>query len=203
MSNEIFESLYKQYEAMIYLFIKKYKGLLEEDDIRQCCCIAIVKAYKTYKDNKDTKFSNWIYNNMQWAIYKEIRDTKHLTRDCISLETKLDSDSDSLRLIDMLEDDMVDIEEEIEDKIMYETYKNEIINHLDPKKADVMIAKYFHGLTNRYIEKTMNITGVSNCVREARITLIRKSKLFREEYNRIHHIDDYTNPERIAFYSGC
>ena len=197
MSNEIFESLYKQYEAMIYLFIKKYKGLLEEDDIRQCCLIAIVKAYKTYKSNKDTKFSNWIYNNMQWAIYKEIRDTKHLTRDCISLETKLDSDSDSLRLIDMLEDDTVDIEEEIEDKIMYETYKNEIVNYLDPKKADVMILKYFECMPNNYIEKTLDITGVSNYVREARMTLIRKSVLFRQEYHRIKHISEYET-ERAA-----
>lgn len=203
MSNEIFESLYKQYEAMIYLFIKKYKGLLEEDDIRQCCLIAIVKAYKTYKSNKDTKFSNWIYNNMQWAIYKEIRDTKHLTRDCISLETKLDSDSDSLRLIDVLEDDTVNIEAEIEDKIMYEVYRKEIIRCLDSTKADVMILKHFQGVTNSYIEKTLDITGVSNYVIEARMTLIRKSKLFREEYNRIHHIDDYTNPERISLYSGC
>lgn len=197
MSNEIFESLYKQYEAMIYLFIKKYKGLLEEDDIRQCCCIAIVKAYKTYKDNKDTKFSNWIYNNMQWAIYKEIRDTKHLTRDCISLETKLDSDSDSLRLIDVLEDDTVNIEAEIEDKIMYEVYRKEIIRCLDSTKADVMILKYFECMPNNYIEKTMNITGVSNCVREARMTLIRKSVLFKEEYNRIHHINEYTNPSTV------
>lgn len=195
MSNEIFESLYKKYESMIYLFIKKYKGMIEEDEIRQACLIAIVKAHRTYNSHKDMKFSNWIYRNMQWEIYKEIRNTKHLTRDCVSLQTVLNSsEDDNMTLEDTLKDDNVNIQEEVEDRLMVQTYKDEIIRCLDQKKADAMILKYFEFMPNNYIEKTLDITGVSNHIRESRMTLIRKSKLFRSEYNRIHHIDDYSNP---------
>ena len=36
--------------------------------------------------------------------------------------------------------------------------------------------------------------AVSNYIRESRMTLIRKSLLFRNEYKTIHHINDYSNP---------
>ena len=78
-----------------------------------------------------------------------------------------------------------------------ETYKAEITANLDKKKADVMILKYFYNQNNNYIEKVLNITGISNYVRESRMTLIRKSLLFRNEYKRIHHIDEY-DTERVA-----
>ena len=199
MSNETFEHLYKKFENMIRVFIKKYKGLLEEEDIRQCCCLAIVKAYNTYESNRDTKFSNWVYNNMNWECLRQLRGIKHQDRNCVSLQTVLNSsEDDNMTLEDTLQDDNVDIQEEIEDKLMIQTYKNEIIRCLDLKKADVMILKYFECMPNNYIEKVLNITGVSNYIRESRMTLIRKSLLFRNEYRRIHHIDDYSNTERLA-----
>ena len=198
MSNEIFESLYKKYESMIYLFIKKYKGMIEEDEIRQACLIAIVKAHNSYNSNSSMKFSNWIYQNMQWEIYKEVRDTKHLTKDCVSLQTVLNSsEDDNMTLEDTLKDDNVNIQEEVEDRLMVQTYKDEIIRCLDQKKADAMILKYFEFMPNNYIEKTLDITGVSNYIRESRMTLIRKSSLFMAEYRRIHHINEYSNPAAI------
>lgn len=77
---------------------------------------------------------------------------------------------------------------------MVETYKAEITAHLDKKEADVMILKYFECMPNNYIEKVLNITGISNHIRESRMTLIRKSMLFRNEYKRIYGISDYSNP---------
>ena len=199
MSNEAFEALYKKFENMIKSFIRKYKGLLEEEDIRQCCCIAIVKAHNTYKDNRNTKFSNWVYNNMDWECLRQLRGIKHQDRDCISLQTSLNaSEDDNMTLEDTLQDDNVNIQEEVEDRLMVQTYKDEIIRCLDQKKADAMILKYFEFMPNNYIEKTLDITGVSNYIRESRMTLIRKSLLFRNEYRRIHHIDDYSNTERLA-----
>ena len=91
-------------------------------------------------------------------------------------------------------EDKVNIALEVQDKIMMEIYKAEILSNLDNKKADVMILKFFENMPNNYIEKVLNITGVSNYIRESRMTLIRRSKLFMAEYRRIHHIDDYSNP---------
>lgn len=193
MSNEAFEHLYKKFENMIRVFIKKYNGLLEEEDIRQCCCLGIVNAHNTYKSNRNTKFSNWVYNNMDWECLRQLRGIKHQDRNCISLQTVLNDSEDNITLEDTLQDN-INIQEEIEDKLMIQTYKAEITAHLDKRRADVMILKYFHNLPNSYIEKVTNTTGISNHIRESRMTLIRKSKLFRSEYNRIHHIDDYSNP---------
>ena len=80
---------------------------------------------------------------------------------------------------------------------MVQTYKDEIIRCLDPKKADVMILKFFENMPNNYIEKVLDIAGVSNYIRESRMTLIRRSKLFMAEYRRIHHINEYSNPAAI------
>ena len=90
--------------------------------------------------------------------------------------------------------DKINIALMVQDKIMTETYKAEILSRLDNKKANIMILKYFYNMPNSYIEKVTNTTGISNHIRESRMTLIRKSMLFRNEYKRIHHIDDYSNP---------
>lgn len=197
MSNETFEQLYKKFTGMINSFIKKYRGLLENDEIHQCCCLAIMKAYNTYNNHKDMKLSNWIYQNMEWQILRELsKENKH--KNIISVNSTIESSEGSIiEILDMIQD-KVNIALEVQDKIMMETYKAEITANLDKKKADVMILKYFYNQNNNYIEKVLNITGISNYVRESRMTLIRKSLLFRNEYRRIHHIDDYSNTERLA-----
>lgn len=177
MSNDEFQKLYEQYNPMINSFVRKYKGLLEAEEIKQICLIAIMKAHNSYNPNTNMKFDTWVYQNMQWKLYKEIRDIKHLTRNCISLEDTLQ--------------DNINIQEEVEDRLMVQTYKDEIIRCLDPKKADAMILKYFEFMPNNYIEKALDITGVSNYIRESRMTLIRKSPLFHDEYVKISGISDY------------
>ena len=94
MSNDTFEKLYKKYDSMINSFVRKYNGLLEADEIRQSCLIAILKAHKTYNCHRDMKFETWIYQNMQWEVDREVRNTKHLTKDCVSLQTVLNSSED-------------------------------------------------------------------------------------------------------------
>ena len=137
MSNEVFECLYKKFENMIKVFVKKYKGLLEEEDIRQCCCIAIVKAHKTYKDNRNTKFSNWVYSNMDWECLRQIRGIKHQDRDCISLQTPLfDAEGKEITLEDTLIDDRVDVEAQVYDGMVKDIYKREIEKYIDGKKLE-------------------------------------------------------------------
>lgn len=197
MSNEIFETLYKQYENMIKVFIRKYRGLIEEDEIRQACLIAIVKAHNSYNSDTNMKLSNWVYQNMQWEVYREIRNTKHLTKNQVSLQTPLNSsEDDNITLEDTLQDD-INVEAEIEDEIMYKTYKREIEKYLDANKSNICILRWFEDCPYEYIEKVTGINNIHGTLREARTTLIRKSLLFRNEYRRIYHIDEY-DTERLA-----
>ena len=192
----------KLYEPMMKSVIKKYlsyanKVGLDYDDLFQEASMAVLRAENTYKDNKDMKLETWIYNNIDWRIQRVLEANKKYEK-IISINSTVESGEGSIiEILDMIQD-KVNIALEVQDKIMMETYRAEITANLDKKKADVMILKYFYNQNNNYIEKVLNITGISNYVRESRMALIRKSLLFRNEYRRIHHIDEYSNTERVA-----
>lgn len=201
LSNVEFEKLYKGFKPMIIKLVTKWSriGVIEYDDLMQFALLELVNAANTYDETRGTKFSTYVYTLIEYRLRREIQRVREKNRiKTVSINTTIESDEGSvIEILDMIED-TVDTASEVQDKIMVETYKAEITANLDKKKADVMILKYFHNLPNSYIEKTMNITGISNWIREGRMTLIRKSMLFRNEYNRIHHIDDYSNPSAVA-----
>lgn len=193
--------LIKLYEPMMKSIIKKYleyanKVGLDYDDLFQEASMTVLQAEKSYKANKGMKLETWIYNNIDWRMQRTLEGNKKY-ENIISINSTVESGEGSIiEILDMIQD-KVNIALEVQDKIMMETYKAEITANLDKKKADVMILKYFYNQNNNYIEKVLNITGISNYVRESRMTLIRKSLLFRNEYKRIHHIDEY-DTERVA-----
>ena len=198
MSNEVFECLYKKFENMIKVFVKKYKGLLEEEDIRQCCCIAIVKAHKTYKDNRNTKFSNWVYSNMDWECLRQIRGIKHQDRDCISLQTPLfDAEGKEITLEDTLIDDRVDVEAQVYDGMVKDIYKREIEKYIDGKKLDVCILRWFNNCSYNYISTVTGVNNISNTLMECRMRLITRSPLLKNEYMKIIGVNEYKNPTNM------
>lgn len=201
MCNEVFEDLYKKFENMIKLFVRKYNGLLEEQEIRQCCLIAIMRAYKTYNANTSMKFSTWVYQNMSWEVYREIRNTKHLTNDYISLQSPLNAlDNDNITLGDTLQDD-VDVEDEVFNRIITDIYKTEVERCItDKNKLDVVLLKWFEGCSYNYIEKVLGCKNVSRIVVQCRESLISRSELFREEYEKIHHVNRYNPISLLSLY---
>ena len=198
MSNDTFEKLYKQFSLMIKSFIKKYKGLLEKDEIHQCCCIGIMKAYNTYEDNRNTKFSNWIYSCMQWQILKELsKENKH--KDLTSLNSIVDSEEGTItELLDLIADD-TDYFQKVDDAIMVQTYKEEAKRVLSKDKYNVCALRWFHNYSYEAIEKVLGCKSISNTLMQSRIELIKKSKLFRSEYNKFHNINDYSEVSRLVF----
>lgn len=202
MSNETFEGLYNKYENMIKLFVRKYNGLLEEEEIRQCCLIAIMKAYKSYNANSKMKFSTWVYSNMKWELYREIRNTKHLVRDYISLQAPFNgTDNDNITLADTLEDNNVDIEEEVFNRMITDIYKTEVARCItDKKKLDVVLLRWFEGCSYSYIEKVLGCKNVSRIIIQCRESLLSRSELFKEEYEKIHHINIYNPTSFLALY---
>ena len=201
MSNEIFETLYKQYENMIKVFIRKYKGLIEDDEIRQACLIAIVKAHNSYNSDTNMKLSNWVYQNMQWEVYREIRNTKHLIKDCVSLQTPLNnSEDDNITLEDTLQDD-IDIEAEIEDKIMINYYEKECRRVLPEDKFEVCYLKWFKGCSNAYIAEVTHRKYIHDVLLSSRSLILAKSRTLKEEYHKLHHIDEY-DTERSALINS-
>lgn len=192
----------KLYEPMMKSIIKKYleyagKVGLDYDDLFQEASMAVLRAENTYKDNKGMKLETWIYNNIDWRIQRVLEGNKKY-ENIISVNSTIESSEGStIDLIDLIADDL-DLQEEIEDKLMIQTYKREIEKYLDANKSNICILKWFEDMSYEYITKVTGINNIYSTLREARMTLIRKSLLFRNEYRRIHDIDDYSNTERVA-----
>lgn len=192
----------KLYEPMMKSIIRKYLGYankvgLDYDDLFQEASMIVLQAEKSYKDNKGMKLETWLYNNIDWRIQRILEGNKKYEK-IISINSTVESSEGStIELIDLIADEL-DLQEEIEDKLMIQTYKTEIEKYLDANKSNICILRWFEDMNYDYIEKVTNTTGISNHIRESRMTLIRKSMLFRNEYKRIHHIDDYSNTERLA-----
>lgn len=190
------------YEPMMKSVIKKYLGYankvgLDYDDLFQEASMAVLRAEKSYKDNKGMKMETWIYNNIDWRIQRVLGANKKYEK-IISINSTIESsEGDTIELLSLLADEL-DLQEEIEDKLMLQTYKKEIEKYLDANKSNICILRWFEDMSYEYITKVTGINNIYSTLREARMTLIRKSLLFRNEYRRIHHIDDYSSTERVA-----
>ena len=190
------------YEPMMKSVIKKYLGYankvgLDYDDLFQEASMAVLRAEKSYKDNKGMKMETWIYNNIDWRMQRILETNKKYEK-IISINSTIESgEGDTIELLSLLADDL-DLQEEIEDKLMLQTYKKEIEKYLDANKSNICILRWFEDMSYEYITKVTGINNIYSTLREARMTLIRKSLLFRNEYRRIHNIDDYSHTERLA-----
>ena len=194
--------LIKLYEPIIKSVIKKYLGYankvgLDYDDLFQEASMAVLRAEKSYKDNKDMKLETWTYNNINWRIQRILEGNKKYEKKISINSTVESSEGSTIELIDLIADEL-DLQEEIEDKLMLQTYKKEIEKYLDANKSNICILRWFEDMSYEYITKVTGINNIYSTLREARMTLIRKSLLFRNEYRRLHHIDDYSSTERVA-----
>ena len=202
MGNDEYMKLYGQFKLMIIKLVDKWSriGVIEYDDLMQIALLALIAAHNTYDDTKGKKFSSYVYDMIEYRIRKEIYivDKKNKNKPTISLNTVIEnSEGDTAELIDSLAD-KVDLQEELEDKLMLQTYKREIEKYLDANKSNICILRWFEDMSYEYITKVTGINNIHGTLREARMALIRKSLLFRNEYRRIHHIDDYSSTEKLA-----
>ena len=194
--------LIELYESMIKSIIKKYlsyaaKVGLDYDDLYQEASMAVLQAENTYKDNKDMKIETWIYKNVEWHLQRVLKkNSKH--KDIISINSEITSpEGDTVSLLDLIADDN-DYFEKVEDDLMIDFYKNECQRVLED---DYKIAnlRWFKGYSYEYIKKLTGINDVYGTLMKSRMKLIRKSKLYRQEYNKLHHINDFSEATRLVF----
>ena len=189
--------LIKLYEPIIKAVIKKYlsyanKVGLEYDDLYQEASMAVLRAENTYKDNKDMKLETWIYNTVKWRIQRVLKqNSKH--KDVISINSTIEAkEGDTVTLLDLIADD-VNYFERVDDAIMVQTYKDEAKRVLPKDKYDICALRWFHNYSYEAIERVLGAKNISVTIITSRMELVRKSKLYRQEYNKIHHINEY-NP---------
>lgn len=194
--------LVELYKSMIKSIIKKYleyarKVGLDYDDLFQEASMAVLRAKNTYKDNKDMKLETWIYNNINWRIQRVLGANKKHEK-IISINSTVESgEGDTIELIDLIADDL-DLEEEIQNKLMINYYESECRRVLPKDKFQVCYLKWFKGCSNAYIAEVTHRKYIHDVLLSSRSLILAKSRTLKEEYHKLHNIDDYSNTERLA-----
>lgn len=194
--------LVELYKSMIKSIIKKYleyarKVGLDYDDLFQEASMAVLRAKNTYKDNKDMKLETWIYNNINWRIQRVLEGNKKYEK-IISINSTVESgEGDTIELIDLIADDL-DLEEEIQNKLMINYYESECRRVLPEEKFQVCYLKWFKGCPNAYIAEVTHRKYIHDVLLSSRSLILAKSRTLKEEYHKLHNIDDYSNTERLA-----
>lgn len=194
--------LVELYKSMMKSVIKKYLGYankvgLDYDDLFQEASMAVLQAENTYKDDKGMKLETWLYNNIDWRIQRVLGANKKYEK-IISVNSTVESgEGDTIELIDLIADDL-DLEEEIQNKIMINYYEKECRRVLPEDKFQVCYLKWFKGCSNAYIAEVTHRKYIHDVLLSSRSLILAKSRTLKEEYHKLHNIDDYSNTERLA-----
>ena len=194
--------LVELYEPMMKSVIKKYLGYankvgLDYDDLFQEASMAVLQAENTYKDDKGMKLETWLYNNIDWRIQRVLGANKKYEK-IISVNSTVESgEGDTIELIDLIADDL-DLEEEIQNKIMINYYEKECRRVLPEDKFQVCYLKWFKGCSNTYIAEVTHRKYIHDVLLGSRSLILAKSRTLKEEYHKLHNIDDYSHTERLA-----
>lgn len=194
--------LVELYEPIIKSVIKKYLGYankvgLDYDDLFQEASMAVLRAEKSYKDNKGMKFETWLYNNIDWRMQRILEGNKKYEK-IISINSTVESgEGSTIELIDLIADDL-DLEEEIQNKLMINYYESECRRVLPEDKFQVCYLKWFKGCSNTYIAEVTHRKYIHDVLLSSRSLILAKSRTLKEEYHKLHNIDDYSHTERLA-----
>lgn len=202
MSNDEYIKLYEQFKPMIIKLVRKWSQLniIEFDELMQIALLALMEAYKTYDEKRGMKFSTYVYNTIEYRIRKEIYLTnkKNKRYKTVSIYSTIESnEGDTIELIDLIADE-VDLQEEIQNKIMINYYEKECRRVLPEEKFQVCYLKWFKGCSNAYIAEVTHRKYIHDVLLSSRSLILAKSRTLKEEYHKLHNIDDYSNTERVA-----
>lgn len=90
--NEELSRLITENENLIHKITHYFSNYSSKEDLFQVGCIGLIKAYKNYKDDYNTKFTTYAYPYIMGEIKKYIREDKgiKISRDVTKLNLKIE-----------------------------------------------------------------------------------------------------------------
>lgn len=165
-----------------HIIKKYYSNSSEQDDLVSIGTIGLIKAVSSFDYEKGTKFATYAARCIENEILMYFRNKKKFAQD-VSFSDPIDSDKDgnTLSIIDTLADEH-SINEDIENKILFEKLYKIIDSELMPREKEIIYLRY--GLlgrkayTQREIAKNLGISRsyVSRIEKKALETLKTKLK---------------------------
>lgn len=125
---------------------------METEDLKQICYLGLIKAARTYKEDKHTSFSSYAYVVMKNEIRMELRKIKKKIKD-ISIETYTTQD-EKLTI-----GDLIPAETDIEELVIYSDYSqlDKYLELLDGREKEIM-SLVIEGKNQTYISQKIGIS---------------------------------------------
>ena len=164
------------YEGLIYSIISKYPNRFDKEDLFQAGMLGLVDAYKHYDPHANTKFSTYAYYYIVGEVNKYIKECSSLKigKDLIELKKKI------IKVTDLMTQKLGRIEvSSIEESFNYLESNDNInidlldlkmeINKLPKEEREIIISRYFTGLTQSETSNKLGISQVQVSRNEAKI----------------------------------
>lgn len=162
-------SLILENEGLIYKIITKYKNYFELDDLYQVAVMGMIKAYKNYRGEYNTKFTSYAYPYILGEVIKYINEFRTIK---VNKNTKL------------LYAKVLKAKEVLAQKLMKEpsTYELSLFLEMD------------ESLISEVIEANMTIDSLDMVISEDDKNLVLYDKLGRYD----ERIDNYPLTDELA-----
>lgn len=202
---------YIQWRPLIKKVAWKYRNnifKIELEDLEQIASIGLFKGFENYDDSRGASLKTWLYSAAERAIFREFTDMKRIKRqssyESISLSTPTGEDDTYLE--EIIPDSNVNIEHDVTDKLLLDSYKEEVNLCLFGREREVVYKTLFQDKTYAELAREYNITNQR--VRDIQIkgfrNLRHKSRMIRDKWMELKEIElentiisAYNNPDKV------
>ncbi len=138
------ETLIKHNLRLVAHIAKKYKSAtVDTDDLISIGSIGLMKAIKTFSYEKGNNFSTYASRCIENEILMTFRsDKKNANSVYLEDVISVDKDGNNLSLFEILKDTNVNVEQEVENSIIYKKIEQIINKNLSQREKEIIINRY-------------------------------------------------------------
>ncbi len=202
---------YMQWRPLIKKVAWKYRNnifKIELEDLEQIASIGLFKGFENYNDSRGASLKTWLYSSAERAILREFTDMKRIKRqsDYESISLNIPIGEDDAYLEEIIPDNSINIENDVADRLLIDSYKGEVESCLFGREREVVYKTLFQDKTYAELAREYNITGqrVKDIQRSGFRNLKHKSKMIRDKWMELKEIDwekniisAYNNPDTV------
>lgn len=200
-----------QWRPLIKKVAWKYRNnifKIELEDLEQIASIGLFKGFENYDDNRGASLKTWLYSSAERAILREFTDMKRIKRqsDYESISLNIPTGEDDTYLEEIIPDSSINIESDVTDRLLLESYKEEVNSCLFGREREVVYKTLFEDITYAVLAREYNITDkrVRDIQKSGFRHLKHKSKMIRDKWMELKEIDlenniisAYNNPDMV------
>ena len=183
------DELYIQWKSLIYKIAKKYINnpyMLELDDLVQIGSIGFIEGIRSFDDSKGIPLVYYLSKCIKNAILKEFKSFKYDKRKA-NLNTTYTSkyiDDNETTMEEILEDTLINVSEEVENKLMNKFFEDIFYKYLSYENAYILASKIIYNKTSKDLAIELNCSKekIDNRYRSSLESLFNKSSYLRIKY---------------------